>query len=107
MPNALSSTRCCIFAGTTLDKDVHVLLNKEFFADGQAYVALSRCRRLGQLHLWGLECEAIRADPRVAREYARLAKRPLSAHYVAHVAPRRATPALPHLSTIPELYTDE
>ena len=37
--------------GATLDGDVHVLLNSEFFAAGQAYTALSRARRMSQLHL--------------------------------------------------------
>ena len=55
--------------GATLDNDVHVLLNSEFFAPGQAYTALSRARRLKQLHLWGFDLKAIIADPRVAREY--------------------------------------
>ena len=36
--------------GSTLDGEVHILLNQEFFAPGMAYVALSRARRLSQLH---------------------------------------------------------
>ena len=71
------------------------------------YVALSRCRRLCQLHLWGLEREAITAEPHVAREYRRLAQRPLTAHRVQHVAPHRATPVLPHLAAVPAIFTDE
>ena len=70
-------------------------------------MALSRCRRLGQLHLWGLEREAIRANSRVGREYRRLAQRPLSAHYVERMALPRATPALPHLANVPAMYTDD
>ena len=49
--------------GATLSGPVHILLNKEFFAEGQAYVALSRVRRLSQLHLWCLERTAIVASP--------------------------------------------
>ena len=85
--------------GSTLESDIHVLLNAEFFAAGQAYTALSRARRLSQLHLWGFDLAAIKADPCVAREYQRLARRPLTrAHVdVARVRPRAV---LPPLSTI-------
>ena len=38
--------------GATLEDDVHILLNAEMFAEGQAYVALSRVRRLSQVHFW-------------------------------------------------------
>jgi hypothetical protein len=73
--------------------------NGEFFAPGQAYTALSRARRLSQLHLWGFDLDAIKADPNVAREYQRLARRPLTRAHV-DAAPARATPALPSLSGI-------
>ena len=38
--------------GATLEDDVHILLNAEMFAEGQGYVALSRVRRLSQVHFW-------------------------------------------------------
>ena len=44
-------------------------MNREIFADGQAYVALSRVQRLTQLHLWCLEREALQANPDVEAEY--------------------------------------
>lgn len=64
--------------GATLTGEVHVLLNREIFADGQAYVALSRVQRLAQLHLWCLEREALQANAAVTNEYARLEERRLS-----------------------------
>ena len=66
---------------------------------GQAYTALSRARRLSQLHLWGFDLAAIKADPRIAREYRRLARRPLTRNHVDAAKPRVAQP-LPHLSAI-------
>ena len=69
------------------------------------YVALSRCRCLRQLHLWGLHRGAITADPEVAQEYVRLAKRPLTEECVRNAA-ARSTPPLPHLSMVPHVYTD-
>jgi ATP-dependent exoDNAse (exonuclease V) alpha subunit len=58
--------------GATLEGAVHILLNKEIFADGQAYVALSRVQRLSQLHLWSLERGAFKSHPVIAAEYSRL-----------------------------------
>ena len=43
-----------------------------------AYVALSRVRRLMDLHLWGWEPAAIKADPKVQRVYQRLSTRSLT-----------------------------
>jgi len=86
--------------GATLEGDVHVLLNSDFFADGQAYVALSRCRSLEQLHLWCLDRDAIRADANVSREYKRLGQRRLTRTRV-EAAPLRSTPPLPALSRLP------
>ena len=85
--------------GSTLDCDIHVLLNAEFFAAGQAYTALSRARRLSQLHLWNFDLGAIKAEPRIAREYARLARRPLTQAHVNAACSRPAAP-LPTLSGI-------
>lgn len=89
--------------GATLDNDVHVLLNSEFFAPGQAYTALSRARRLSQLHLWGFDLKAIIADPRVAREYKRLERRLLTQEHV-DAAQSRVSAPLPHLSQIEAQY---
>ena len=74
--------------GATLTGDVHILLNREIFADGQAYVALSRVQRLSQLHLWCLEREALQANPTVSAEYERLARFPLDDDALA-CAPER------------------
>jgi ATP-dependent exoDNAse (exonuclease V) alpha subunit len=74
--------------GATLTGDVHVLLNREIFAEGQAYVALSRVQRLEQLHLWCLERTAIKGHPAAAAEYARLSRFPLDEAAIA-AAPRR------------------
>ena len=89
--------------GATLDNDVHVLLNSEFFAPGQAYTALSRARRLSQLHLWGFDLKAIIADPSVAREYKRLERRLLTQEHV-DAAQSRVSAPLPHLSQIEAQY---
>lgn len=74
--------------GATLTGDVHILLNAEIFAAGQAYVALSRVERLEQLHLWGLHREALKGNPVVDDEYRRLEGSRLDAAYLA-AAPRR------------------
>jgi len=46
----------------------------QFFSEGQAYVALSRVRRLEQLHLWTLDMDAFRTSPTIAAQYDRLRK---------------------------------
>ena len=74
--------------GATLTGEVHVLLNKEIFAEGQAYVALSRVQRLDQLHLWGCERSAIKANTMVTTEYERLQRWRLTDALVA-LAPER------------------
>lgn len=63
------------------------------------YVALSRCRRLEQLHLWCLDRSAIYADPNVSREYQRLAKRRLTSHHVQN-APTQQMSSLQAFSRI-------
>ena len=74
--------------GATMEGDVHILLNAEVFADGMAYVAISRVRRLSQLHLWCLHREAIKANPIIDAEYERLARMRLDVDAVA-AAPHR------------------
>lgn len=88
--------------GATLTNDVHILLNKEFFAEGQAYVALSRVTSLLHVHFWELELEAFKACPAVDREYVLLSLRPLSNEFVAEHAPSReqVTSLLP-MSSLP------
>ena len=78
---------------------MHVLLNSDFFAPGQAYTALSRARRIGQLHLWGFDLDAVKADPEVAREYARLRRRPLDAAAITRAPPYVKAP-LPALGAM-------
>jgi hypothetical protein len=68
--------------GCTIEGDLHILLNREFFAYGQAYVALSRVRRLSQLHLWSLNMDAFTASPRVEAEYNKLRLRSLTQAYI-------------------------
>ena len=60
-----------------------------------AYVALSRTRTIEQLHLWGFDLDAIHADRRIAREYTRLAHRPLTAAHVAAAQLRVGQELLP------------
>ena len=85
--------------GSTLEKDIHILVNAEFFAPGQCYTALSRARYLSQLHLWRFDLSAIKAEPRVAREYKRLERRALTRAHIEAARPR-VTQTLPHLSTL-------
>ena len=59
--------------GMTLEGDVHLLLNSEVFADGQAYVAISRVRRLDQLHFWALDLSRFKAARGVGAAAARVA----------------------------------
>ena len=82
--------------GCTVEGGLHVLLNGEFFAYGQAYVALSRVRRLSQVHLWCLNMDAFKACPRVAQEYSFLRMRPLDRDYVdtARIIVSRGVPAI-------------
>lgn len=55
----------------TLDK-ITLSLDETFFAPGQAYVALSRARRLEDVIILALIREAIRVDVNVLREHERL-----------------------------------
>ena len=48
--------------GLTVDKAIVMLINK-FFASGQAYVALSRVRKLEDLMLWDYDPNAIKLAP--------------------------------------------
>lgn len=50
----------------------------QFFAEGQAYVAISRVRALEQLHFWCVDEAAFKVSPDVAAAYARLRGRVLS-----------------------------
>jgi hypothetical protein len=77
-----------------------VCADNEFFAPGMAYVALSRARRLDQLHLWGLDLSAIHADPGIEHEYAKLISRRLTSEIVSSM-PFRAPVALPPLALVP------
>ena len=86
--------------GCTLDGDVHILLNKEFFAEGQAYVALTRVRRLSQLHFWCFDMDAFRASPTVALEYARLRARPLDLEYIRRHAPPQRKLRIPPMGQV-------
>ena len=57
---------------------------------GQAYVALSRIKRLSQLHLWGLERQAIKASAAVTAQYALMRRAwTLDRAFIDSVAPRR------------------
>ena len=58
--------------GATIENELHILLNSEFFARGQAYVALGRTRRPEQIHLWALDYDALYADADVVKQYVRL-----------------------------------
>ena len=70
------------------DSDEARVLNREIFAEGQAYVALSRDQKLSQLHLWCLHRDALKGYATVDAEYVRLALRPLTDDAIA-AAPRR------------------
>lgn len=63
-------------------------------AQGQAYTALSRVRRLEQIHLWSLDPSAFRANPTLAMEYERLRQRPLT-QAVIDAAPPVSRAAIP------------
>ena len=78
--------------GSTLEGDVHILLNGEVFADGQAYAALSRVRRLEQLHFWALDMTRFKAARGVSDAYANLRRRPLTAEHVREHCVRRREP---------------
>jgi len=51
---------------------VTLALNKSMFAEGQAYVGLSRATTAEQLFLTNLDFTAIKADPGAIAEYQRL-----------------------------------
>ena len=78
---------------------VSLARSAEFFAPGMAYVALSRARRLDQIHLWGLDLNAIHADARIAGVYARLAQRPLTDVWVQHAPLQQRAAVAPIAAT--------
>jgi ATP-dependent exoDNAse (exonuclease V) alpha subunit len=51
---------------------ITVCLNDDVFAVGQAYVALSRARKLEDVWLTCLDLKAFKTDPSAIAEYARL-----------------------------------
>ena|SRR5271168_4252323 len=51
---------------------VTIALSKSMFAEGQAYVGLSRATTADQLFLTELDFSAIKADPEAIAEYRRL-----------------------------------
>jgi ATP-dependent exoDNAse (exonuclease V) alpha subunit len=86
--------------GATLTGPVHILLNREIFAEGQAYVALSRVQKLEQLHLWCLHRDALKGNATVDAEYVRLAGRLLDDEAIAAAPPRaRVRHLLPLVAT--------
>ena len=86
--------------GTTIGSDLHALINKEFFSPGQAYVAISRVRRLAQLHFWALDDDAFEVDPRIARQYKLLRRRPLTREFVDGVSRPQQRPRLLPLAAV-------
>ena len=90
--------------GSTLTHDVHVLLNREFFAPGQAYVALTRVTTLRQLHFWCLNMDAFVAHPDVELQYRLLRLRPLT-QAVIDTAAKQLRPHLPPMSRVLALQT--
>lgn len=69
---ALTIHKC---QGLTLPH-VSLYLDDSLFEAGQAYVALSRARRLEDVQILALDPAAFKANPEVAAEYARLTSRP-------------------------------
>ena len=86
--------------GCTLEGDVHILLNKEFFAEGQAYVALTRIRRLSQLHFWCFDIDAFQASSSMIREYERLRKNPLDDEFIEQHARYQRRLRLPPMAQV-------
>tara|TARA_B100000795_G_scaffold232633_2_gene190988 strand:- start:326 stop:589 length:264 start_codon:yes stop_codon:yes gene_type:complete len=79
-------------------------VNREFFAHGQAYVALSRVTSLEHVHFWELHFEAFTACPSVGREYELLRLRPLTRDYIQQRAPaRQRVVALLPMSDLPAM----
>ena len=56
-------------------KSVTVPLSESMFANGQAYVALSRATTPEELYITRLDFSAIKADPEAIAEYRRLEQR--------------------------------
>lgn len=81
--------------GATIETALHVLLNSEFFACGQGYVALTRPRRRDQIHLWDLDYNGLIADPAVCDAYAKLRRRPLTSATVVAAPDRNRARVLP------------
>ena len=79
-------------------------VNREFFAHGQAYVALSRVTSLMHIHFWELHLDAFTACPSVANQYELLRLRPLTRDYVQQRAPaRQRVVALLPMSDLPAM----
>ena len=51
---------------------ITIYLNNNVFVVGQAYIALSRARKLEDVWLICLDLKAFKTDPSVITEYARL-----------------------------------
>ena len=62
---------------------------RQFFSEGQAYVAISRVRALEQIHLWCFDTEAFKVAPAVMRAYELLRARPLTFEIINTAAPLR------------------
>jgi len=77
--------------GMTLAK-VYVLLDDTFFANGQAYVALSRVRHLHDLHLLAFDPQAIKADKNLLALFPSAARPPEPFHKAGQVSAAAAPP---------------
>lgn len=51
---------------------VTIALNQSIFSEGQAYVAMSRCRELSRMFITDLDFNAIKVDKEAIQEYNRL-----------------------------------
>ena len=78
-----------------------MLLNREFFAPGQAYVALTRVTTLRQLHFWCLKMDAFVAHPGVEKQYL-LLRQPgrVLTQAVVDASPPQVRAKLPPMSKV-------